>query len=47
MNIFISQKRKEIAQAEHAHTDDEGAGGNVNLGKEFRHKHPQGNLRFK
>ncbi|CAF0856407.1 unnamed protein product [Rotaria sordida] len=35
------RKRKEIAKAEHAHTDDEG----IDLGKEFHHKHSHGNLR--
>ncbi|UJR25631.1 hypothetical protein I4U23_006983 [Adineta vaga] len=39
------RKRKEIARAEHAHTDDEGAGGDVQFGKDFRQKHPRGNLR--
>ncbi|CAF1629870.1 unnamed protein product [Adineta ricciae] len=39
------RKRKEIARAEHAYTDDEGAGGDVQFGKEFRQKHPHGNLR--
>ncbi|CAF3715480.1 unnamed protein product [Adineta steineri] len=39
------RKRKEIARAEHAHTDDEGADNNIQFGKEFRQKYPQGTLR--
>ncbi|CAF4726087.1 unnamed protein product [Rotaria sp. Silwood1] len=39
------RKRKEIAKAEHAHTDDEGIGSNIDLGNEFQQKHSHGNLR--
>ncbi|CAF3722468.1 unnamed protein product [Adineta steineri] len=38
-------KRNQIPEVEHAHTDDEGTGGNVDLGTEFRQKYPHGKLR--
>ncbi|CAF3700203.1 unnamed protein product [Rotaria socialis] len=39
------RKRKEIVKAERAYSDDEGTGAKMNLGKEFRQKNSQNNLR--
>ncbi|CAF2120506.1 unnamed protein product [Rotaria magnacalcarata] len=39
------RKRKEYVEIDHAHTDDEDIGRNIDLGNEFRQKYPHGKLR--
>ncbi|CAF1034409.1 unnamed protein product [Rotaria sp. Silwood1] len=39
------RKRKKFVKVDHAHTDDEDIGRNIDLGDEFRQKYPHGKLR--